>query len=166
MLKLKDDIQLEKLFYKAGIHSVMQIINLLKVWLYLILLSTVMLNFGCEHTQEQVNMNKFDQQTNLYGRLLRWREYEEAYHMIRYKEDNEVKLAFNEDAYKDLRVTDYITKSIVFTDDGKNAAITVDISYYYETQNTIKKIRDVQDWWFDEEISNWFLNGNLPDFQK
>ena len=68
------------------------------------------------------------------------------------------------DAYKDLRVTDYEIKKVIMGDDLKSAVVEAEISYYFETANAVKTIRDSQNWWYSEEAEKWFLDDDLPAF--
>jgi len=117
---------------------------------------------GCATKKKNQTLSAFDQTTRLYGRLLRWREYEGAVNMIRHKDESSVEV--NLDEFKDLRVTDYEIKKVVMGEDLKTAEVEADISYYFETTNTVKNIRDTQSWWYLEEAEKWFLDDDLPAF--
>ena len=121
-----------------------------------------MLQSGCASQQKQKSLNVFDERTRLYGRLLRWKEYEAAINLIRHKDESPVEV--NLDAYDDLRIVDYEIKRALINEDNVSAKVEAEISYYFETQNQVKIIRDTQDWWYLEEAENWFLDGELPKF--
>lgn len=82
--------------------------------------------------------------------------------MIRHQDESSVEV--NLDAYKDLRVTDYEIKRVVMSEDLKSAVVEAEISYYYETTNVVKTLRDSQNWWYQEEAEKWFLDDDLPAF--
>ncbi len=117
---------------------------------------------SCASQKTETVVTRFDVQTQLYGRLLRWREYEAAINMIRNQDESEVELDAKQ--YEDLRVVDYEIKSIKMGDDLKTAVVKAEISYYFETQNVIKNLRDTQNWWYLEEAKQWYLDGSLPPF--
>lgn len=117
---------------------------------------------GCASRQKQKSLNTFDERIRLYGRLLRWKEYEGAINMIRHQDESPVDV--NLEDYNDLRVVDYEIKKVAINDDHKSAMVNAEISYYYETRNTVTTIRDTQNWWYLEEAENWFLDGSLPAF--
>ena len=121
-----------------------------------------LLHSGCASQQKQKTLNVFDERTRLYGRLLRWKEYEAAANMIRHKDESIVN--FNLDDYKDLRIVEYEIKRAVIKKDSLTAMVEAEISYYYEPQNQVKTIRDIQDWWYLEEAESWFLDGSFPAF--
>lgn len=117
---------------------------------------------GCASKKKNQTLSSFDETTRLYGRVLRWREYEGAVRMIRHQDESSVEV--NLDAYKDLRVTDYEIKRVVMSEDLKSAVVEAEISYYYETTNVVKTLRDSQNWWYQEEAEKWFLDDDLPAF--
>jgi len=117
---------------------------------------------GCATKKKNQTLSSFDETTRLYGRLLRWREYEGAVNMIRHQDESSVEV--DVEAYKDLRVTDYEIKKVVMGEDLKTAVVLADISYYFETTNAVEKIRDTQNWWYLEEAEKWFLDDELPAF--
>ncbi|MEM7402383.1 MAG: hypothetical protein AAF304_10590 [Pseudomonadota bacterium] len=126
------------------------------------LLSPLMLQ-GCASTQKNKTLNSFDETTRLYGRLLRWREYEGAVNMIRHQDESTVE--FNLDDFEDLRVTDYEIKRVAMGEDLKTAVVDVEISYYFETTNAVNTIRDTQNWWYLEEAEKWYLDDDFPAFK-
>ena len=117
---------------------------------------------GCASKKKNQTLSSFDETTRLYGRLLRWREFEGAVNMIRHQDESAVDISL--DGYEDLRVTNYEIKKVAMGDDLKTAVVEADISYYYETTNVVKEIRDTQNWWYLEEAEKWFLDDNLPAF--
>jgi len=132
----------------------------------LVIITAVLISFGsldgCASKKKNQTLSTFDQTTRLYGRLLRWREYEGAVNMIRHQDESSVEV--NLDEYNDLRVTDYEIKKVVMDEDLKSAVVEAEISYYFETKNSVKKMRDTQNWWYLEEAEKWFLDGDLPAF--
>lgn len=117
---------------------------------------------GCASKKKNQTLSTFDETTRLYGRVLRWREYEGAVNMIRHQDESSVEV--NLDKYEDLRITDYEIKKVVMGEDLKTAVVEADISYYYETTNVVKKLRDTQNWWYLEEAEKWFLDDDFPAF--
>ena len=117
---------------------------------------------SCAAQKTEAVVTRFDVQTQLYGRLLRWREYEAAINMIRHQDETATEVDVKK--YDDLRVVDYEIKSIKMGEDLKTAVVKADISYYFETQNVIKNLRDTQHWWYLEEAKQWYLDGSLPQF--
>ena len=118
---------------------------------------------GCNTLHlDKKSLESFDERIKLYGRLLRWDEYEGAVNMIRHKDESPVNI--NLDDYDDLQVTDYEIKKVALDAEYKSAVVEAEITYYFETANTIQTIRDLQTWWFYEESEIWFLDSGLPNF--
>ena len=117
---------------------------------------------GCASKKKNQTLSTFDETTSLYGRLLRWREFEGAVNMIRHKDGSSVEV--NLDEYKDLRVTDYQIKKVVMGEDLKTAVVKAEISYYFDTSNAVKNLHDTQSCWYLEEAEKWFLDDDLPAF--
>lgn len=117
---------------------------------------------GCASKKKNQTLSSFDETTRLYGRLLRWREFDGAVNMIRHQDESTVEISL--DGFDDLRVTDYEIKKVVMGEDLKTAVVEADISYYFETTNVVKELRDTQSWWYLEEAEKWFLDDDLPAF--
>lgn len=136
--------------------------RLLIILIVLALFISVASLSGCASKKKNQTLSTFDETTRLYGRLLRWREFEGAVNMIRHQDESSVEVDI--DAYEDLRVTDYEIKKVVMGEDLKTAVVEADISYYFETTNAVEKIRDTQNWWYLEDAEKWFLDDDLPAF--
>ncbi|MEM7250041.1 MAG: hypothetical protein AAF493_01370 [Pseudomonadota bacterium] len=97
-----------------------------------------------------------------YAKSLRWGDYEGANAFIRRKEDTEVK----EDLplLRKIQVTNYQVLSATMADDRDSALSRIRLSYFHSDRRIESTITDVQTWYFDEEASAWFIDGNLPDF--
>ncbi|MEJ2116275.1 MAG: hypothetical protein P8X88_09640 [Gammaproteobacteria bacterium] len=117
---------------------------------------------GCASKQKQKTLSNFDERIHLYGRLLRWKEYEGAANMIQHQDESSVEIEL--DTYRDLRVTDYEVKKVMMGDELKTAEVEMEIDYYFETTNSVKTIRDKQTWWYNEKAETWFLNNDFPAF--
>jgi len=138
----------------------------MKSKLLFIILTALCLSFaslsGCASKKKQETLSTLDERIRLYGRLLRWKEYEGAVNLIRHQDESSVEV--NLDEYKDLRVVDYEVKKVVMGEDLKTAEVEAEITYYFETINAVKNIRDSQSWWYAEEAEAWFLDDDFPAF--
>ena len=95
-----------------------------------------------------------------YGKLIRWRAYDEAAGYIRSPEDKSV--IVDTEAYKEIRVTKYQLLTIELNEEQQEANVTAEISYYHERVNNVHTIVDNQLWWRDPDSGRWFINGSLP----
>ncbi len=130
--------------------------------IFIVSISLISLS-GCASKQKQKILNSFDERIYLYGRLLRWKEYEGAANMIKHQDESSVEIDF--DAYKDLRITDYEVKKVVMGDELKTAEVEAEIDYYFETTSSVETVRDKQSWWYNEKVENWFLDDDFPSFK-
>lgn len=99
-----------------------------------------------------------------YGKLIRWKGYEDASKYIRLRDGGEIVMDL--ELLGEIRVTRYEISSMVLNEDNDEAIVTADISYYHERVNHVHNIRDQQIWWKEESTGNWYLDGQLPRFVR
>ena len=99
-----------------------------------------------------------------YGKLIRWKAYEDAASYIRTRDGNSVEL--NSELLNEIRVTKYEVASIVMNEQRDEATVIAEIAYYHERVNSVHDIRDKQFWWKDESSGEWYLDGQLPPFVR
>lgn len=122
----------------------------------------ILFNSSCASHQKQKAAEKFDQTIRSYGRMLRWEELDGAVQNIQHEDGTPVDIKL--DALKGLQIVNYELVSVAMSEDQKSAVVVAEISYYFETKNTVNTIRDTQKWWYSEEGKRWFMDGNLPAF--
>ena len=116
---------------------------------------------GCMNNKAK-QVDDFNSHAKSYGKLIRWRDFESASEYNRPREADLPRPNF--EYLSEIRVTKYQMKSVVLSEEGDEAAVTVTISYYHERTNAVKTIEDNQLWWRDEESGNWYVDGGLPTF--
>ncbi|MCG6867715.1 MAG: hypothetical protein LJE91_03010 [Gammaproteobacteria bacterium] len=131
----------------------------------MLVLALLVLAFStaCAHVEEREQVNAFKKDVLDYGRMLRWRNYEDATRFLRKRDHTRVE-SHPEDL-KELRITAYDLVRTTFTPEGDEAEIVARIEYYYDGSNVVKEIEDTQDWWYEKEEKRWYLDGNLPEFE-
>lgn len=99
-----------------------------------------------------------------YGKLIRWKAYEDAAKYIKLRSGGDIKLDMQ--LLNEIRVTKYELSEMAFNETNDEAVVLAEISYYHERVNNVHNIRDQQTWWKDEETGAWFLDGPLPPFTR
>ncbi len=99
-----------------------------------------------------------------YGKLIRWKAYEDAAKYIKLREGGDINLDMQ--LLNEIRVTKYEVSSMVLNETNDEAVVLAEISYYHERVNSVHNIRDQQNWWRDETTGAWYLDGPLPAFVK
>lgn len=118
---------------------------------------------GCLSNQPSKQVTQLNDQVKLYGKLIRWRGYEQAAGMLKTRDKPAPEV--DHDLLKEIRVTAYEVQQIRLNEEQNEAVVIADISYYHERYNSVHSIEDVQLWWFDEKTGAWWLDGGLPDFK-
>ena len=130
----------------------------------LILLSFVLslsLMSGC-NSNPRKDAEDLRYKAKAYGKLIRWKAYDEASAFIKLREGGEV--VVNTELLNEIRVTKYEVISIIMNESRDEAVILADIAYYHERVNSVHEIKDKQIWWKEEESGAWSLDGQLPPF--
>ncbi|MFK8027110.1 MAG: hypothetical protein AB8C40_03530 [Gammaproteobacteria bacterium] len=130
----------------------------------LILLSFVLslsLMSGC-NSNPRKDAEDLRYKAKAYGKLIRWKAYDEASAFIKLREGGEV--VVNTELLNEIRVTKYEVISIIMNESRDEAVILADIAYYHERINSVHEIKDKQIWWKEEESGVWSLDGQLPPF--
>lgn len=118
---------------------------------------------GCLSNQPSKQVMQLNDQVKLYGKLVRWRGYEQAAGMLKTRDKPAQEI--DRDLLKEIRVTSYEVKQIRLNEEQNEAEVVAAISYYHERFNSVHSIEDVQTWWLDEDTGNWWLDGSLPNFK-
>ncbi len=130
----------------------------------LILLSFVLslsLMSGC-NSNPRKDAEDLRYKAKAYGKLIRWKAYDEASAYINLREGGEVHV--DAELLNEIRVTKYEVISIIMNESNNEAVILADIAYYHERVNSVHEIKDKQIWWKEEASGAWYLDGQLPPF--
>ena len=118
---------------------------------------------GCLAGMPTKEVEGLNNEVNTYGKLIRWRAYDEAAGYIRNQDGGAVDV--DTEALKEIRVTKYEVLAVQMDESGIQAQAKAQISYYHERVNAVHTIVDNQNWWKDEESGRWFIDGQLPAFK-
>ena len=119
---------------------------------------------ACQSLEHQDQAKKLDQAVRSYIRAVRWGELGAAASYIRPREG----LAKPPDLadLQGLRVTHYDYAIDAEAQGASEALMTVAFDYYFEDTLSVKKVYQQAIWWWDPEVGNWFMDGELPEFER
>jgi len=117
---------------------------------------------GCADLAHKDQTKKLDEAVRSYLRAVRWGDLGAAASYIRPREGTVVPPDLSK--LEGLRVTryDYAIDSKVQGD--PEALMTVSFDYYFEDTLSVNKVYQQVVWWWDPDVGNWFMDGELPEF--
>jgi len=118
---------------------------------------------GCADLQYKDKTKKLDQAVRSYIHAVRWGDLGAAASYIRPKEGT-LKPPDLADL-KGLRVTHYDYAIDSKVEGASEALMTAAFDYYFEDTLSVKKAYQQVLWWWDPNVENWFMDGELPDFK-
>jgi hypothetical protein len=121
------------------------------------------LSAGCQRVKTEQQVKTLDESHKTYGKMLRWKEYEQAVRYIVPREGPAKSLDL--ESLDDVRITSYEVVDKLIVQDENEAVITVKIEFYVEDTGKVHSLRDEQNWWYEPEAERWFLDDSLPDFE-
>ncbi|KXJ44603.1 MAG: hypothetical protein KUG55_02435 [Cycloclasticus sp.] len=129
-------------------------------WLGIVL---VMMLSACAHVTEQKKLEHLEAKQKLFMKALRWKSYETAASVIRYR--NPARQLAPIDGLSKITVTSYdLIGSAPNVEDGTIVAQAL-FGYIQNETGRVYQIKHTQVWWFDEELKQWFLDSDMPDFK-
>ncbi len=117
---------------------------------------------GCMGSGVKSRMKSLDVSITAYAEALRWGRYDDAqkFHLTR----DGVRIALDEHAMKDIRVTEYSVRETKMDDDGEAADVQAEFKYFIANRGALQTKVEPQIWWHDKESKRWLLDSGLPDF--
>lgn len=127
--------------------------------LAVILLTALWLG-GCASQEKDEQAIAFKSSINQYGSMIRWGKYSNAANFLRHEQGE--RIVPDLIPYSNLKVTRYKVVSVRQHKEKIAATVLVQVEYYHQTNFTVKTVLDTQYWWWDDELEQWFLDGDLP----
>lgn len=118
---------------------------------------------GCADLQSKDQTKKLDQAVRAYIHAVRWGDLGAAASFIRAREGTLPPPDLS--ALKGLRVTHYDYAIDSKAEGDTEALMTAAFDYYFEDTLSVKKAYQQVVWWWDPKVENWFMDGELPDFE-
>jgi hypothetical protein len=130
----------------------------------LIPLALLLLLFtGCSTVDEKKKSMTLQSTIRAYESTIRWGDYETAYGFIKMDELEEPGPQPGD--LKVFKVTSYSSTIIHVSEDGTEAQVVAEISYYNERSMSVVDMVDRQIWNYDMDVGKWYLSVPLPDFK-
>ena len=133
--------------------------NRLKASMFIIVLVII----GCASIETGNKVSLYDETARAYDTAFRWGNYEQAYGFKKMTNTDPKLPDF--DAYRQIRVTDYVVKNTIVSADKSKILRLVSIQYYRMRDVTVKVITDRQVWEYDENEDRWYLMSDLPELK-
>jgi hypothetical protein len=114
---------------------------------------------GCASVFDFRREEVFEDSAKRYGRLIRWSDFETARSYLALAESGA-----KAPLPKNVRVTDYEVKEMVYAEGKRRVLQVVDISYFLANDPRIKTLQDHQVWEFDSDKEAWLLKSGFPPF--
>jgi hypothetical protein len=119
---------------------------------------------GCAQLERKDQTKKLDQAVRAYIHAVRWGDLGAAASFIRPREGTTTPPDLSKLA--GLRVTHYDYAIDSQSEGNPEALMTAAFDYYFEDTLSVKKVYQQSVWWWDPEVENWFMDGELPEFER
>lgn len=120
----------------------------------------VLLLPACAGMRDRDKLSRLDNTLRDYAQHLRWARYMDAHEHI-YARDGS-RPGVDMDRYEGYRIASMNILRSDLNPEHTEATVYAEIQYYSDATGTIRKINEVQDWWYHEETKSWYLEGDLP----
>ena len=124
------------------------------------LLMILLVSCNTFKTREQIT--SLDYSITHYNVALRWAMYKEAYsyHYLPDGKQPPAKL----DNLEQISVTGIEVTDKKINIEHNEAYVETVVTYFFQTERSIKKIKLNQRWWFNEKFKQWFIDSAFPEF--
>jgi len=118
---------------------------------------------GCSTVDEKKKSMTLQSTIRAYESTIRWGDFETAYGFIKLDEVEDPGPDPRE--LKAIKVTAYTSSVVSVSEDGTEAQVVAEISYYNERSMSVVDLVDRQTWRYDAVREKWYLADPLPDFK-
>ena len=117
---------------------------------------------SCNSFKVRETVDALENALTYYNVALRWGMYKEAYsyHYSPSGKQPPAKL----DGLEEISVTGIEVTEKTINKEHDEAYVETTITYFLKTQGTIKKLKLKQNWWFNKENKQWFVDYPFPEF--
>ena len=129
---------------------------------FFVLFLLIMLLQSCNTFKVRETVAALEDSITNYNVALRWGMYKDAYSYHYSPEGKQPPAKL--DGLEEISVTGIKVTDKIINQDHTEANVEIAITYFLKTQGTIKKIKLNQDWWFNKEHKQWFVDHPFPKF--
>ena len=123
-----------------------------KIFASLIFFLLIISLSACSTTADK--MDKLNTTLKGYEKALRWAKFDAAYSFHKWDSEEQPSMP---DHLKNIRITKYGERNLVFDEKAMTAKQTVSISYYNKNNPVEKSLEDKQRWKYFPDEQRWYL---------
>ena len=129
---------------------------------FLISFLLMILLVSCNTFKVREQIISLDDSISNYNVDLRWGMYKDAYsyHYSPKGIQPQAKL----DNLEQISVTGVEVTEKKINIEHNEAYVEIVITYFFQTEGSIKRIKLNQRWWFNEKFKQWFIDNAFPEF--
>ena len=129
---------------------------------FLISFLLMILLVSCNTFKVREQITSLDDSISNYNVALRWGMYKNAYsyHYSPKGIQPQAKL----DNLEQISVTGVEVTEKKINIEHNEAYVEIVITYFFQTEGSIKRIKLNQRWWFSEKFKQWFIDNAFPEF--
>ncbi len=120
---------------------------------------------ACAGMETRERLDNLELGVTTYESALRWGDYDAAA-LYRVSPTTGPYAPINTEPLQAIRIASYEIVNQAVNATQTEATVTVLFRYYYQDVGQVATLRDVQKWWYAAAAKRWFLDGELPDFQR
>ncbi|MCG8379730.1 MAG: hypothetical protein MI865_09685 [Proteobacteria bacterium] len=118
---------------------------------------------ACNQYKVKKKIQNLDAAITSYDVALRWAKYQDAYNY--HVSPNGTQPPARLDYLENISIAGVNVLEKTINEDHTEAYVKTEISYFLKTEGTVRKIKLDQTWWVNEDTSQWFIDGEFPEFK-
>ena len=129
---------------------------------FLIPFSLMILLVSCNSLKVREQITSLDDSISNYNVALRWGMYKDAYSY--HYSPKGIQPPAKLDDLEQISVTGVEVTEKKISTEHNEAYIETVVTYFLQTERSIKRIKLNQRWWFNEKFKQWFIDNVFPEF--
>lgn len=123
-------------------------------------LTVLLVSCGAADKKKVADLNRA---IDNYVAALRWSRIDDASRLHLDRDRNRPEI--DTSAMEQIRVTGYKIKKKTIGKDLDEASVTSELDYYKTEYGTLEQMTLEQEWWYDEESKQWYIESDFPAFE-